>query len=275
MKNQIVEFIGQGNMSKRLEELDKKFSEWMDLLPSEYQKIAVEAIDQVMFALANFCQQKAAVIETEHKIMVEARLFHEQIEAIEDMQKLSIQQLEFMESKIRSRFSKYALAEGGIAGLGHPLGLLLDFPALLTINLKMVQSIASTYGYSLRYPPEQALALKVLHAASLPKMYEEEAWSWLIAELYDQLDEDFPFYQEDQGTIIQREWLQTLAKQWIKSIGLYGLKKATKQKYSIVGAVLAAGANYQFTTHIGQVASRFYQYRFQASKEEAQTGPIK
>lgn len=265
MKEQILDLFSKKELTNRIEEVNQRFSEWMQQLPSEYQTIAVDILDKVVLALANFSQQQAKIADAERKVLIEARLFEESIETIADMHQLSVHQLEFLENKYRSKYGQYALLEGGLAGLGHPLGLLLDFPALLTINLRMVHSIASTYGYSLRYPPEQILALKVLHAGSLPSAYEEEVWEWLLEKLHSQ-DEFAPFYVGEE-TIIQPEWLQTLAKQWLKSAGLYGLKKVSKNKLSIVGALIGAGANYQFTDQVGRFASRFYRYRFDLDKQ--------
>lgn len=266
MKEQILDIFSKIELGQGVEEINQKFSAWIEQLPGEYQAIAIDVLDKAILTLANFSQQQTKIREEEQKIVIEARLFDQDVMEIHDLQRLSLNQLEYLESKAKSKYKQYALIEGGVAGLGHPLGLLLDFPALLTINLKMVQAMASTYGYSLRYPPEQLLALKVLHAGSLPQAYEEEAWSWLMEELHSQ-DEFAPFYVGEE-TIIQREWLQTLAKQWLKTLGLYGLKKISKTKYSLIGALIGAGSNYQFTHQVGSFASRFYRYRFQLEHAE-------
>jgi hypothetical protein len=250
-----------------LDEINDWFSNWIMKLPQQQRETVVEIVDQLILHLSNFYHQKSKMEETEKKLLIEARLFDSSISSIQEMGQLSQAQLEYIEEKFTSKYTLYSLIEGGVAGIGHPLLLFFDLPALLSINMKMIQSIASTYGYSLRYPQEQVLALKVLHAATLSKSYQDGAWEWIVQQYLDK--DEFSLYILEHETVIQPEWLETLAKQWIKAIGLYSMKKASKKSFPIFGIALGANLNYQFTKQVAQFASRFYRFRF---SDEGQRG---
>lgn len=256
----------QGNrLLQSADEVNDWFFNWMQQLPQQQQETMVEIVDQLVLHLSNLYQQKSRIDEVEKKILIEGRLFNSDIDTISEMKRLSLHQLEYIEEKFKSKYSLYSLIEGGIAGVGHPLCLLFDFPALLSINMKMIHSISSTYGFSLRYPSEQVLALKVLHAASLSKRYRSEAWDWIIQQ-YEH-ETEFSLYINDQKTIIQPEWLETLAKQWIKALGLYGMKKVSKKGLPVLGIALGANLNYKFTKQVAAFTSEFYRYRFTANQK--------
>jgi hypothetical protein len=256
----------QGNrLLQSADEVNDWFSNWMNQLPQKQQETMVEIVDQLILHLSNLYQQKTRIEEIEKKILIEGRLFNSEIDIISEMDQLSLHQLEYIEEKFKSKYSLYSLIEGGVAGIGHPLCLLFDFPALLSINMKMVHSISSTYGFSLLYPSEQILALKVLHASSLSQKYHSEAWEWIVQQ-YEQ-EEEYSLYMHGQETIIQPEWLETLAKQWIKALGLYGMRKASKSKFPVLGIALGANLNYKFTKQVASFASEFYRYRFMKNQK--------
>nr|WP_272899175.1 EcsC family protein [Caldalkalibacillus salinus] len=237
----------------------------MQKLPDEYKVMAVEVLDQLVLMLSQFCHKHHRLVETEKKILLEARLYDEEMTQIEELRRLKLSQRQYIEEKMKSRYVLYSLVEGGVAGTGNPVGLALDLPALLTINLKMIQAVANAYGYSLTSPPEQVLALKVLHAGTLSKAYHEDAWEWMVSEYHK--GEEYPLYVTEHETVIQSEWLETIAKQWIKAMSLYSLKKASKKGVSVVGVLVGATLNAQFSKQVGEFASRFYQYRVEQESQ--------
>lgn len=245
-------------------EIDQWFSTWLQQLPESQKRTMMEGLDQLLLYLTRFFQRTSRCQTIENNILRQARLFQEQLTTIEDMRHLKFHQLEYMEEQFKQKYAAYALVQGGLAGLGRPIFLLLDFPALLTINLNVVQYIAGVYGHSLKNPGEQILALKVLHAASLPKTYRRPAWEWLMDQ-YDR-ENDLNLYVQENGTMIQPEWLETIAKQCVKTMLLYGMNKTTRKNFSLLGIALGANSNYRFTKQVGEFVSHFYRYRHLAEK---------
>lgn len=241
-------------------ELNQWFSNWVNQLPEEKRQIATEIVDQIVYYMTSTYINMPRLETMEADILRQARPFQANLTHISAMKQLSMSEVEYVESKYKNKYSLYALAEGGIAGLGKPLLLMLDFPALMTINLNLVHRIASCHGYSLKVPTENLLALKVLHAASLPKIYRREAWEWLLNHYHsDEFELHANIAENDQ--IMRPEFLETMAKQWVKSIALFGMRKINKNRSSILAMAIGANINYQFTNKIARFSSYFYRYR--------------
>ncbi|GAA3320517.1 hypothetical protein GCM10020331_031840 [Ectobacillus funiculus] len=83
-----------------------------------------------------------------------------------------------------------------------------DLPLMLTLNLKAVQLIATTYGYDVNKPYEMMLALKVFHVAILPARLQRYAWHGLL----DEMNEagDMPFFYAGEDKIVGAESCQAL-----------------------------------------------------------------
>lgn len=248
-----------GLLMEKKGEVKETFNRWLERLPEKEKHTFLEILDQLLIHLANFLQKGSKSLEVEEKILLEGRLFVPDLYSIGDMTRIPFYQLEYIEEKFTSRFRLYSLMQGGATGLGHPLVLALDLPALITINLQMIQYIAGTYGYSLRSPGEQLIALQVLYGASLPKQYTAQAWQWLVSKVERESEEHLLFHREQH--VIQEEWLETLAKHLLKSLLLLGLRKTSKKGISLLGILLGANTNYTFTKQVAQFTSYFYRYR--------------
>lgn len=261
----IMSFAEKFDFEGKWEEVDRTFAEWIQGIPDEYKAAVLEVMDQCIINISHFCQKQEKIEEQERKLLIEVRLLNPNIQTIQEMRTLSAHQLEYLAEKYRSRYCVYSLVQGGVSGIGHPLGLVADIPALLILNLNMIQSISGTYGYSLTSPYEQMLALKVLLSGTLSKSYHEAAWNWILDQYHD--PDEFAVYVGQNGTIVQQEWLETLAKQLMKGFGLYGLRKVSGKKLSLLGIAAGAAYNYAFTKDVGDFALRFYQYRFREGKQ--------
>lgn len=244
------------------DELNQWLFSWLETLPTETKKRLANMMEHLVIYLSHFFHKNSQCDQVEQEILMEARMFQPELERFEQLPTLDFYRLQYMERKLSSRYPYYALLEGGLSGTGHPLLLAVDFPALLAINLKMVHYIASAYGYSLRYPNEQILVLKVLHAASLPKPHREAAWKWLIGQRNGgETDLELSVWTDSQA-LIKEEWLETLVKQWLKALVLYGLKRSSKKNGSLLGMIVGASLNYYWTRDVARFASYFYRYRF-------------
>lgn len=244
------------------EELEHWFSKWLNQLPQEQQVRAVEMIDVLMTYLSTFYQKKARCEKVEQEIIRQAIPLQSDLTDIKQMSELHAQEIEYVADKFRSRYGFFAMAQGSLAGTGHPVAMIADFPVLLVLNLKMIHYLAGCYGYSLNNPHEQVLALKVLHGASLPKKYRHQAWNMV--------NEHINTYNEGQMNpierLIQPEWLETLAKQWVKSMIVFGMKRASRKKLPLLGMAYGASVNYQFTKQVSQFATYCYRQRLYHEK---------
>ena len=164
------------------------------------------------------------------------------------MEKLEFQ---ILEEKVRTRIKWYrntASAEGAITGAGGILLGLADFPAFLTIKMKMLFDIAALYGMNTKDYTERLFLLYVFQLSfSSQKRRNElvgliENWEDYKQNLPKDLNEfDWRTFQLDY-----RDYMD-LAK--------------LAQLIPIVGAPVGAWTNYKLTQQLGNYAMNAYRLR--------------
>lgn len=155
------------------------------------------------------------------------------------------------EMKVRTRIKWYrnsASAEGAITGAGGILMGFADFPAFLTIKMKMLFDIAALYGYDTKNYQERLFLLYVFQLTfSSQKRRNElidriENWDSYRAQLPKTFDEfDWRTFQLDYRDYID------LAK--------------LAQLIPIIGAPVGAIANYKLSELLGKTAMNCYRLR--------------
>lgn len=159
--------------------------------------------------------------------------------------------LQERDEKVRTRIKWYrntASAEGAITGAGGILLGFVDFPAFLTIKMKMLFDIAAVYGFSAKEFHERLFLLYVFQLSfSSQKRRNEligliENWENYRASLPVDSDEfDWKTFQLEYRDYID------LAK--------------LAQLIPIIGAGVGAIANYRLTAHLGKYAMNAYRLR--------------
>jgi hypothetical protein len=136
---------------------------------------------------------------------------------------------------------------------------------MAVINLRVVQLISMTYGFEVNTPYEMMTSLKVFHMATLPQRLQKEGWIALIAEL----DEDVEHYFYDgKEEITDSTWLEQPVQQLLKAMVITFFRKKAIQGIPLVSIAIGAGANYQLTRKVTDVAHKYYQLRYLKGKEE-------
>lgn len=155
------------------------------------------------------------------------------------------------EQKVRDRIKWYrntASVEGAVTGAGGILLGLADFPAFLTIKMKMLFDIAALYGFDTKDYHERLFLLYVFQLSfSGQKRRNEiigllENWDSYSSTLPKNLDSfDWRTFQLDYRDYID------LAK--------------LAQLVPIIGAPVGAIANYKLTEHLGKNAMNAFRLR--------------
>jgi hypothetical protein len=155
------------------------------------------------------------------------------------------------EEKVRTRIKWYrntATAEGAVSGAGGILLGLVDFPAFLSIKMKMLFDIASLYGFPANDFHERIFLLYVFQLSfssqnrrnELIEIIEKwESYSQTISVDSDQFD--WKLFQQQYRDYID------LAK--------------LAQLIPVIGAGVGALANYRLTSHLGLYAMNAYRLR--------------
>ncbi|MCM3717939.1 EcsC family protein [Fictibacillus phosphorivorans] len=231
----------------------------MDLLPEEMQETIGEYVDSVLFHIHALIQNSQFQLDMKQRLLSEARVFRDDIFEIEDLKKCSIDQLSYMAEQQIARNRILSFSQGGLAGTGGLLFLGTDFPAMVVLGIRSVQSIAMHYGYDIQRPSEMMRSLKVYHAATMPKRYQLEKWDELMEELREEED---PIFYSGKDVIADISWMSHPIQQIVKMMAILLLRKKLTQGLPIFGMALGAIMNYQQSRKITEIAHKFYQKRY-------------
>lgn len=241
--------------------LERSFS----LLPDKIQKQFFSLIDSWLFHLHGIIQGSQLQMDAKERILTSGRIFKKDLEKIDDLKQLDIDQLQYIAQQQIARHRFYSFAQGGLAGTGGTLLLGSDIPAMAVINIRVVQLIAMTYGFEVNSPFEIMTSLKVFHIATLPPRIQKEGWVTLIDEMDG--DGDHYFY-EGKEEITDITWLEQPIQQILKAMVITLFRKKAIQGIPIVSMAIGAGANYQLTRKVTDLANKYYQLRYLKEKRE-------
>ncbi|MFE8697011.1 EcsC family protein [Cytobacillus sp. FJAT-53684] len=240
--------------------LERSFS----LLPDNVQEQFFSTLDNWLFHLHALIQGSQMQMDAKERVLTAGRVFNAEIETINDLNKLHIDQLQYIAHQQIARHRLYSFAQGVMAGSGSPLMLGADIPAMAVINLRVVQLIAMTYGIEVNTPYEMMSSLKVFHAATLPPRMQGRAWEELMGELQNQ--EDYYFY-EGNDELADVTWIEQPIKQLFKAMAIFIFRKKSLQGIPFISMAIGASSNYQLTRKVSEFAHKYYQYRYLHKKE--------
>ncbi|MCS0789803.1 EcsC family protein [Cytobacillus firmus] len=238
---------------------DKSLERSFSLMPEEVQQQFFSAMDSWLFHLHALIQGSQLQMDAKERILTAGRVFHSDIETIEDLKQLTIDQLQYIAQQQIARHRLYSFAQGGIAGSGSSLMLGTDIPAMAVINLRAVQLIAMTYGFEVNTPFEMMSSLKVFHAATLPPRMQGSAWEELKNELKNQ--KEFYFY-EGKEELTDITWIEQPMKQLFKAMAIFLFRRKSVQGIPFISMAIGAGTNYQLTRKVTDFAHKYYQMRY-------------
>lgn len=251
-------------------DFQKTYDKWLNSsfaqLPGKKQKEFFAKADEWLFHLHAFIQSSQSQLDARNRILSSARLFDDTVEHIEDLRKLTIDQLIYIAEHQIARHRLYSFVQGGATGAGGFLLLTADLPLMVAINLKAVQLIATTYGYDVNKPYEMMLALKVFHAAIMPTRLQQYAWQGLLQEL--EQTEYSPFFYEGADEVIDSGSFQVVLKQLLKTFVIHSMRRKLIQGVPMLGIAVGSAVNYRLTRNVTEFTHRFYQMRYMLEKQK-------
>jgi hypothetical protein len=116
-----------------------------------------------------------------------------------------------------------------------------------------------TYGYEVNTPYEMMTSLKVFHIGTLPPRIQKEGWIMLKDELEKY---ENPYFYEGTEEISNITWLEQPLQQVFKALVIALFRRKIIQGMPLVSMAIGAGANYQLTRKVTELAHKYYQYRY-------------
>jgi uncharacterized protein (DUF697 family) len=144
-------------------------------------------------------------------------------------------------SRIIKKYKKLAAATGAGTGLGGILSMAIDYPALISLELKILQEIARIFGYDIRERKERIYLLKVFILAFSSDLCRKRTYLEVIN--YENVPSDVVWqelYHEYKETTDFKKMLQIIPG---------------------FGAVIGAWANYSLIDELGETARNCYRLR--------------
>lgn len=244
-------------------DLSVLYDKWLELtfslLPTHTKEQFFANLDNWLFYLHTIVQSSQIQMDARERILTTARIFNEEITTVTDLNRLKIDQLNYIANQQIVKHRLYSFTQGGVSGSGGIVLLGGDIPAMTVINTRIVQLIAMVYGYEVNTPVEMMMALKVFHAGTMPKRLQGAAWGVLIEEMKEKEDDYFYIGNEELTNI---SWLEQPLKQVLKSVAITMFRKKQFQGIPFISMAIGAGTNYQITRKISEFAQKFYQYRY-------------
>lgn len=158
----------------------------------------------------------------------------------------------------------YATGEGAAIGATGLAGLVADVPLLMTIAMRQIQEIGTSYGYHPNAPLEADYALQILQTGSAVKPATK--LEFLV------------FLKQTEQVLIKVAWKKMHAdlaaktigitaslaavRQFAKTLGIQLTKRKALQMVPIVGALVGASFNGVFVNDVGRAAYMSYRRRF-------------
>lgn len=241
--------------------LDRSFS----LLPKSLQNQFFSAVDTWLFHLNGMIQGSDLQMQAKERILTTAKVFQNDIRTISDLKNLDFGQLQYIADQQIARHRLYSLAQGMLAGTGGPLLLGMDIPAIIVINLRVIQLTAFAYGVELNTPIEIMTLLKIFYTATLPAHLQKQGWHALMEEMNVH---QTAFFYEGKDEIVDIKWIQQPLLQLLKATVIAVFRKRVIQGIPLVSMAIGAGANYQLTKKVTSFAQNYYRLRYFKEKEE-------
>jgi hypothetical protein len=181
--------------------------------------------------------------------MVKGVLFGSKFLTSSPLQGISLEARETLVRKKIEAYRNTASAEGAITGAGGILMGFADFPAFLTIKIKLLFEVAAVYGYQVKDYKERLFILHIFQLAFSSQKGRNEVVE-LIADWENhsqRLSEDVDDFDWRKFQLEYRDFID-LAKM--------------AQLVPIIGAGVGAIANYKLVNLLGDTAMNCYRMRY-------------
>ena len=170
-------------------------------------------------------------------------------ESVEALRDEPLDELDAVAKRFTSQNALLAMLSGGGAGLGGALLLAADIPVLFTVNFRLIQQVAASYGFPLRDPAYAPVVLSIFNvAASGSREAKSDALRELSVAAAAFAHGSGYKGRPAQGTL--REQMGHVPREIAKNLGAAKLG----QMIPIAGAAVGAGVNYWFTDQAAQAA---------------------
>ena len=214
-------------------------------VPDNVVDAMTDALTQALSTLNDasaWTMEAGDVLSAAHDLNIEAK-------TVQDLRDAPLDELDAVAKRFTSQNTILSMLSGGGAGLGGALLLAADIPVLFTVNFRLIQQVAASYGFPLQGPEYSPLVVAIFNvAASGSREAKSDALRELSVAAAAFAHGSGYKGRKAQGTL--REQMGHVPREIAKNLGAAKLG----QMIPIAGAAVGAGVNYWFTDQTAQAA---------------------
>ncbi|MEH8215645.1 EcsC family protein [Aeromonas veronii] len=222
------------------------------------------ALKKAIEGLTNVCNDAAQWSVRPEAIFKEFRDDgYVNINSHDDLLNLDLSDIDKVVGWLGAKYKGIALVEGAGAGAAGAAGLIVDIPALITLNLRAIGEYAAYYGFDTSRQEERLFAFHVLGLASSPT---DASKSLAMAQLV-RISQDVA--KKASWSQLEKSAFVKIIQEIAKTLGIRLTKAKLAQAIPVMGAALGGGFNAYFTMKVCDSAYYLYRERFLAQKYSA------
>lgn len=185
---------------------------------------------------------------------------HRHITSNKDIFRLELEEVDKVVGWLAAKYKGMALVEGAGAGAAGAIGLAVDIPALITLNLRAIGEYATYYGFDIERQEERLFALNILGLASSPNDASKALAMAQLVRIAQDVAKKATWERLEQYAFVK------VIQQIAKTLGIRLTKAKLAQFIPAAGAAIGGGFNAYFTMKVCDATYYLYRERFLAEK---------
>ena len=177
-----------------------------------------------------------------------------------DVFELDLQQVDAVVGWLDAKYKGLALAEGTATGATGVPGLIVDIPALITLNLRAIAEYATYYGLDIASQRERLFALNVLCLASSSTDVAKTRVMAQLARIGKDIAKNKTWKDLEKAALVK------MIQQVAKALRIRLTKAKLAQAVPIMGAAVGGGFNAFYAAQVCDTAYHLYRERFLVEK---------
>lgn len=238
--------------------LNWPFSKTGDLVVNA--PVVGDAIRKAVGGTVSVCNDLAQWTVRPNKIYGKFRDTGFEVHNSDDLISLDLKDIDKVVGFLDGKYKALAGIEGATTGATGAIGLIVDVPTLVALNLRAIGEYATYYGFDVSQQQERLYALNVLGLASSP---EDGSKQVLMSELV-KVAKDVAL-RKTWRTLEEHTFVR-IVRRIARTLGMRLTKAKLAQLVPIVGAAVGLGFNAYFTAKVCESSHQLYRERYLASK---------
>lgn len=224
------------------------------------QERAAEAITNAISGVVGLCNDAAQWSVRQEAIYDQFRDAGHALETSADLASLTLEDIDRVVGFLAAKYKGIAAVEGATTGYVGLPGIVVDVPALVTLNLRAIGEYATYYGFDVAMQQERLFAMHVLGLASSPKdAAKQVAMAQLVRIARDVAT------RKTWAALEEHAFVQVI-QQIARAVGVRLTKAKLAQVVPAAGAAVGLGFNAYYTARVCDAAYYLYRERFLAEK---------